>query len=53
MVSLLLVTIAMVSSNETGLNEQSSNRLARAANGGKGEYSFIFIGYLLFCIIVS
>ncbi|XP_060844023.1 uncharacterized protein LOC132923993 [Rhopalosiphum padi] len=35
MVSLLLVAIAMVSSNETGLNEQSLNRLARAANGGK------------------
>jgi len=41
MVSFLLVAIAMVSSNETGPNEQSLNRLARAANGGKGEYSFI------------
>jgi len=41
MVSLLLVAIAMVSSNETGLNEQSLNRLARAANGGKGKYSLL------------
>jgi len=41
MVSLLLVAIAMVSSNETGQSEQSLNRLARAANGGKGEYFLI------------
>ncbi|KAL5240313.1 hypothetical protein ACI65C_007723 [Semiaphis heraclei] len=37
MVSFLIVAIAMVSSNETGPNEPSLNRLARAANGGKGK----------------
>lgn len=37
MASLLLVAISMVSSNETGKDEQTLNRIARATNGGKGE----------------
>lgn len=38
MVSLLLVAISLVSSNETGKDDQPLNRLARASNGGKGKY---------------
>lgn len=34
--SLLLVAISLVSSNEAGKDDQQLNRLARAANGGKG-----------------
>lgn len=36
MISLLLVAISLVTSNEIGKDEQPLNRLARAANGGKG-----------------
>lgn len=36
MISLLLVAISLVSSTETGNEEQQPKRLARAA-GGKGE----------------
>lgn len=38
MVSLLLVAISLVSSNETGKDDQPLNRLVRASNGGKGKY---------------
>lgn len=41
MVSLLLVAISLVSSNEIRKNDQL-NRVARAANGGKGEYLNIY-----------
>lgn len=38
MFSLLLVAITLVGSNELDKEEQSPNRVARAANGAKGEY---------------
>lgn len=38
MVSLMFVAISLVSSNETGKDEQPLIRLAKTSNGGKGKY---------------
>lgn len=48
MVSLLLVAISLVSSNEMDKEDQSLNRVARAANGGKGKYLLHFNIFALF-----
>lgn len=52
MISLLLVAISLVTSNEIGKDEQPLNRLARAANGGKGKCWLYLLVYFHICIII-